>query len=212
MSQGKLLNYNSERGARAYRADYDNKIHRKLSDKWERNILSGYFQRIGDVDRLLDVPCGAGRLQSLFRSVAGQVYEADWSHTMLAVNREEHSDNGMPYIRCSALELPFGDRAMDVVVSIRLSHHLEEIEDRENHLRELMRVADKAVIATWFSANSLKNLLREVRVKLMGKRPKNVLRTGQVRRIALESGFRLESATPLARIGSGHIFGLFRRQ
>ena len=212
MSQSKLLNYNSERGARAYRADYENKLHRKLSDKWERTILSGFFQRIGRVNRLLDVPCGAGRLQGLFRSVADQVYEADWSQTMLAINRGEHPKNREPYIRCSALDLPFGDRAMDVVVSIRLSHHLDETKDREGHLRELMRVADKAVIMTWFSASSLKNILREVRVKLMGKRPKNVLRTGRVRQIALESGFHLESATPLARIGSGHLFGLLRRR
>jgi hypothetical protein len=79
-----------------------------------------------------------------------------------------------------------------VVVSFRLSHHLETQELRERHLRELFRVARKHVIVTWFSATSLKNLLREVRVKLAGKKPKNVLRNDRVRAIA--AGCRLHAA------------------
>ena len=216
MSEGKLRNYNSERGARAYRDDYSNKVHRKLSDKLERKILARYFDRIGPVDTMLDCPCGAGRLLSFFQARAKQVYEGDWSQTMLNLNREDHRDraaggNGVPYVRCSALEIPFADRQMDLVVSIRLSHHLEKVTDRENHLRELIRVADKAVIATWFSATSLKNRLRQLRVRLVGKRPKNTLHTARVRKIAAECGFRMVSATPLSRLSSGHVFGLFLR-
>ena len=96
-------------------------------------------------------------------------------------------------------------------MSIRLSHHLDRIEDRETHLRELLRVSDRAVIATWFSANSLKNILREARVKLFGQSPKNVLHTSRVREIAREHSFRLDSAVPLSRLSSGHRFGLFLR-
>ena len=38
MQQSKLQNYNSSRGANAYKADYQNKLHRKWSDKREREI------------------------------------------------------------------------------------------------------------------------------------------------------------------------------
>jgi ubiquinone/menaquinone biosynthesis C-methylase UbiE len=131
---------------------------------------------------------------------------------MLEVNREEHGSDATPYIRCSALELPFADRSVEVVVSVRLSHHLDRAEDRENHVRELMRVADRAVISTWFSATSIKNILRELRVKLAGKSPKNVLRTSRVREIAQGEGFQLEAATYLNRLSSGHVFGLFKRR
>ena len=216
MSEGKLQNYNSERGARAYRDDYSNKVHRKLSDELERKILARYFDRIGPVDTMLDCPCGAGRLLCFFQSRAKKVYEGDWSQTMLRLNREDHRDgasnrDGVAYVRCSALEIPFPDRQMDLVVSIRLSHHLEKVTDREDHLRELFRVADKAVIATWFSATSLKNRLRQLRVKLVGKRPKNTLHTARVRTIAAECGFRMVGRTPLSRLSSGHVFGLFLR-
>lgn len=216
MSAGKLRNYNSDLGAENYRNDYETKLHRKISDRLERRILRRFLDRVEQVhgersESLLDVPCGVGRLLDLFRSRIPTVFEADWSHTMLELNRREHATSDVPFLRCSALELPFADRAVDVVVSIRLSHHLETIEDRENHLRELLRVANQAVIATWFSATSLKNILREARVKMFGKSRKNVLHTSHVREIARDSGYHLDAAVPLSRLGSGHRFGLFLR-
>jgi ubiquinone/menaquinone biosynthesis C-methylase UbiE len=115
-------------------------------------------------------------------------------------------------VRASALEIPFADRTFDVVVSFRLSHHLETQELRERHLRELFRVAKRHVIVTWFSATSLKNLLREVRVRIAGKKPKNVLRNDRVRAVAAAAGFRQDLARPLFLIGSGHMLGLFTRE
>ena len=116
------------------------------------------------------------------------------------------------YVRASALEIPFADRAFDVVVSFRLSHHLETQELRERHLRELFRTSKQHVIVTWFSATSLKNILRQVRVKLTGKKPKNVLRNERVRQIATEMGFVQQKCKPLFLIGSGHMLGLYSRQ
>ena len=117
----------------------------------------------------------------------------------------------LAYFRASALEIPLPDRSVDVVVSFRLSHHLETQELRERHLRELFRVAKRHVIVTWFSATSLKNLLRQVRVVIAGKKPKNVLRNERVRAIAAEAGFVQAAAKPLFVVGSGHVLGLFTR-
>ena len=211
MQSGKLQNYNSLRGADAYKADYDNKIHRKLSDKRERKLLTRYFADIGHVDKILDLPCGHGRLSGFLSQHCEHLVEADWSYTMVALNQRDHGTEGRSYFRASALEIPLPDRSVDVVVSFRLSHHLETAELRERHLRELFRVADKAVIVTWFSATSLKNLLREVRVKLAGKKPKNVMRNARVQEIAQECGFRQQRAKPLFVIGSGHVLGHFER-
>ena len=136
---------------------------------------------------------------------------------MVSLNQKDHGaepTDGQPtrhYVRSTALEIPLPDRSVDVVVSFRLSHHLETPELRERHLRELFRVARKHVIVTWFSATSLKNLLRELRVKVAGKKPKNVLRNERVRAIAGEAGYRQQLAKPLFVIGSGHVLGLFSR-
>jgi len=212
MQRSKLQNYNSTRGAEAYKADYRTKLHRKWSDKRERALLHRYFARIGRVGTILDLPCGHGRLSDLLRSHCDRLLEGDWSLTMVALNQKDHGHDQRHYLRASALEIPLPDRAVDVVVSFRLSHHLETQELRERHLRELFRVAGKAVIVTWFSATSLKNLLRELRVRIAGKKPKNVLRNERVRAIATESGFRQELGKPLFLIGSGHVLGLFTRQ
>ncbi len=212
MQQAKLENYNSGRGAQAYKADYQNKLHRKLSDRRERALLLRYFANLGPVDSILDLPCGHGRLSDLFGPRCQQLIEADWSFTMVDLNRKDHGDDRRRYLRCSALQVPLPDRSVDVVVSFRLSHHLETQELRELHLRELFRVAKKGVIVTWFSASSLKNRLRQIRVAIGGKKPKNVLRSVRVRAIASESGFVQREARPLFLIGSGHVLGLFLRR
>jgi ubiquinone/menaquinone biosynthesis C-methylase UbiE len=212
MQPSKLQNYNSPRGAEAYKADYKNKLHRKWSDKRERALLTRYFARIGQVDRILDLPSGHGRLSGLLHSHCKTLIEADWSFTMVSLNKRDHGTEARHYCRASALEIPLPDGAVDVAVSFRLSHHLETQELRERHLRELFRVARKHVIVTWFSATSLKNMLRQLRVKIAGKKPKNVLRNDRVRAIAQEAGFAQMLAKPLFLIGSGHVLGLFTRR
>lgn len=211
MQASKLDNYNSQRGATAYKSDYGNKLHRKLSDKRERALLTRYFVELGRVDTILDMPCGHGRLSGLLHGHCRKLIEADWSFTMVDLNRKDHGEQDRAYFRASALEIPLQDRAVDVVVSFRLSHHLETQDLREQHLRELFRVAGKAVIVTWFSATSLKNMLRQVRVRLTGKKPKNVLRNDRVREIAAAAGFRHMRSKPLFLIGSGHVLGMFVR-
>lgn len=211
MQQSKLQNYNSQRGAHAYKADYQDKLHRKWSDKRERALLNRYFAHIGQVETILDLPCGHGRLADLLRSHCRTLVEGDWSFTMVSLNQRDHGSDHRRYMRASALEIPLPDRAVDVAVSFRLSHHLESQELRERHLHELFRVAKQHVIVTWFSATSLKNLLRTLRVKLVGKKPKNVLRNERVRAIAAAAGFTQVAAKPLFLIGSGHVLGLFSR-
>jgi len=211
MQQSKLQNYNSTRGAEAYKADYKNKLHRKWSDKRERALLTRYFAEIGKVGSILDLPCGHGRLSGFLEERCDDLIEGDWSFTMVSLNQRDNGRDHRRYVRASALEIPLPDRSVDVVVSFRLSHHLETQELRERHLRELFRVAKKHVIVTWFSSTSLKNVLREARVMLLGKQPKNVLRNGRVREIAAEAGYTQKLAKPLFLIGSGHVLGLYTR-
>jgi ubiquinone/menaquinone biosynthesis C-methylase UbiE len=211
MPQSKLDNYNSARGAAAYRCDYARKVHRRYSDARERRIFARFFARTGRVGSLLDLPCGFGRLFGLFWQNADRVIEADWSKTMLDLNRRDHAPAAAGFVRCTALAIPLRDRAVDAAVSVRLSHHLESLHDREQHLQELMRVADRYVIASYFSFHSVKNTLRRLRAPLDRKRPKNTLRASQVDAIAAACGFRRIAAARVSRIASGHVFVLLRR-
>jgi ubiquinone/menaquinone biosynthesis C-methylase UbiE len=207
----KLENYDSTRGAEAYHADYQNKLHRKLSDRLERRIFDKLLPQIGACESVLDLPCGAGRLHGLLKEHSPRIIEADFSGSMLVLNREHHQNLDDRYLRCSALAIPLGDQSVDLVVSVRLSHHINTPEGRRRHLEELFRVSRRGVICTWFSATSLKNLLRRARSVFNHKRPKNTMHNREVSEIAAACGFRTTRTMPLAIVGSGHMFGLFLR-
>ncbi len=214
MNRRLLENYNSEAGARSYRAAYSRKLHRKVSDRLERRLFDSLFRRAGRMEDLVDVPCGAGRLYSLFESKAARVAEADWSFPMLRLSREDNRGRAWGYIRCNGLALPFRDGAFEGLVSVRLNHHFEKKEERLRHLEETFRVARRVVIATWFSHHSFRAWSRRVRARLGGrKREKYTLRTSEVRSLAEKHGFHLVRAVPLTplALGSGHVFGLFLR-
>lgn len=219
MQDSKLRNYDSVRGATAYKADHRRKLHRRLSDRRERALLARFLSRLGPagpagLGTVLDLPCGHGRLAEFLAVRCRRLISADWSRSMVALNRTDHpgpAGAGRAWLRCSALEIPLRGRAVDLVVSFRLSHHLESQELRERHLRELFRVADRAVLVTWFSATSLKNRLRQLRAVFGHKRPKHTLHTARVRDLARECGFAARAARPLFAVGSGHVLGLFVR-
>ncbi len=207
-----LARYNSVEGADSYRAEYETKLHRKLSHKLERKLFQKLFARTKKIGSLVDIPCGRGRLREIFLENAERVVEGDWSFHMLEGNRRDYGGDGRtPYFRASALHLPLADRSFDCVASIRLNHHIDDVEEREQHVRELLRVADRYVIFTFFSFHSLKNLWRRARRPFNGKRPKRTLSLRRVRELGEENGFRLLMAPTLSKLGSGHRFALLER-
>ena len=212
MEQAKVDNYRSERGAVSYHRDHQRKLHRRLSDRLERRIFGRYLAAIPKCETILDLPSGFGRFFSLLSGHAHRVVEADVSETMLALNAKEHGYAAAGYLRCSALDIPFEDRSIDVVVSVRLNHHFDAELDREAHVREMMRVAGRAVIFTFFSFDSLKNRLRRLRSRFSPRRPKYTLRRQRVVEIAREHGFEVTRTAPLSRLSSGHIYALLERR
>jgi ubiquinone/menaquinone biosynthesis C-methylase UbiE len=208
----KLHKYDASTGAASYQGAYQQRLHRRLSNAREHRLLRRYLAALGRPAVILDVPCGHGRLSALLRDHCEHLVEADWSRSMVRKSREDHGRDGLSYLRCSALELPLRDGSADLVVSVRLSHHLPTAEHRERHLRELFRVARRGVIVTWFSHHSLKNVLRLARARRTGKRPKNTLRSARVEELARACGFRRRAARPLFVVGSGHVLGCFERE
>jgi hypothetical protein len=111
----------------------------------------------------------------------------------------------------SAFHVPFRDRAVDGVVCIRLCHHLPTPAERTRLLVELLRVADRFVLMTFFDFRSLKNLLRRARRPFDHKPPKHTMRVEEVARIGADHGFALRRCPPLSRMGSGHRYALLVR-
>ena len=64
--------YNTPEGAQRYLDEYD-KVHRKVSDRRERRILSRWARQIGAPGTVLDVPCGWGRYLPFFNELGASV-------------------------------------------------------------------------------------------------------------------------------------------
>jgi hypothetical protein len=104
----------------------------------------------------------------------------------------------------SGFHVPFRDSSLDCVACVRLSHHLPTSEERHRLLGELIRVARRTVLMTYFDHHSLKNRLRQ-RTR---KPPKLTMTTAEVSHVAREHGAKLLEAPMLSWMGSGHRYAL----
>lgn len=199
----------TSRGAESYATKYDREWHKRVSSRVERRVIRRLLERTGLREgRVLDVPCGAGRLTPLLEPVAARLVSADYSPRMVGVFQRVH---GRPGLVSDAFHLPFPDRAFDLVFSARLCHHIADAGLRASYLAEVMRVSGTWTIATVFDSDSLKNRVREFRRRFTDKRPKHTLSRDQVEAIAARAGFGIEAGIPLSRLASGHVYYLFKR-
>jgi len=117
--------------------------------------------------RVLDAPCGTGRLQACLAG-EGVYVGLDLSPSMLAV-----SERGA---RClgEVERLPFADQAFELVVCCRLLHHLRDPEALARVVRELVRVSADRVLVTYWDARSWPALRSKLRGG--GQRDKRIAR------------------------------------
>ncbi len=198
--------------AESYDTKYERELHKRVSTWRELRVLRALLGTVGQVERALDVPCGAGRLSPLFAEHARDLFEVDFSREMLKLCRENATSYRAIIAAASAFQLPFPDRAFDLVLSIRLSHHIPLREARIDHLRELLRVSRRFVLVTFFAEESVKNRLRNLYRRLGGKkRPKLTLSAADVAAAAGERGFRVLATKSISRVFSGHYFTLLEK-
>jgi len=196
--------------AASYATKYDRELHKRVSTYFERRAIRRAVARTGlTAARVLDCPCGAGRLTDELAPVAALHVSADYSAEM--VKQLERAHGPKPRLVASAFDLPFADRAFDLVFSARLSHHISDDARRADYLREVLRVSRGWAVVTIFDSRSLKNRLRELRRRFNKKRPKNVFSRERVAEIAEAAGFVVRDAIPLSRLASGHLFYVLER-
>ena len=199
--------------ARSYDTKYDREIHKRISSWREKRLLRALLARAGSQERLLDVPCGAGRLSPVMADFAKKLYEVDYSHEMVKLSRHNARGYRPLTASASAFQLPFPDGSMDMVVSIRLSHHIPEREARLDHLREIFRTSKRFVLVTFFGEESWKNRLRNLHRRLGGKkRAKLTLRRAEVEAVAAERGFQIVKLASISTLFSGHFFALLEKK
>lgn len=96
------------------------------------NLFSNYVEKN---DKVLDVGCGTGRLLNILREQSNQCYGLDVSEEMIS----KISDKKNLFVG-SVFDMPFEDNFFDVVTSMDLMVHFEDV---EKILKEKLRVTKK---------------------------------------------------------------------
>lgn len=121
-------------------------------------ILAGHAVRPG-LKPVLDAPCGTGRLRPMLERRGLRYVGVDISAPMLG---EAQSAGASGLVQGSVARLPFQDDSFDVVVCVRLLHHLHETEELALAVNELVRVSHRLVVASFWDAASLHAVRRSM--------------------------------------------------
>jgi SAM-dependent methyltransferase len=114
-------------------------------------ILARHGARPG-LRPILDAPCGTGRLRGVFERRGMRYVGVDVSWPML---HEAKRGEGTGLVMAVVDRMPFRDDSFDVVLCCRLLHHLEESEETAAVVEELVRVAHRMVIVSFWDRTSL---------------------------------------------------------
>ncbi len=191
----------------------------RLKNWRDQRLVEKAVRHAGHVERILDVPCGTGRL---LRSLASRVPHsvgADISLDMIQFSRLPTPVKGGPkglleYVQCDAKYLPFSNDSFDVVVSGRFLHHLFHLPraERVQVMREFARVSRKWVLGDFNIQYGLKYYINRLRSTLTGKPMKSQrMAAGKVFGELAQAGLQVEQVYPISWFASEKWYILCRK-
>jgi SAM-dependent methyltransferase len=159
--------------------------------------------------RLLDLPCGGGRVSGPLALAADLLLQADLSIGQVLMARKTMNTQGhVTWFTASAFMIPLKDGAVDATVCNRLMHHLPFAAEVERLIGELLRVSAQFVILSYYDHNSLKSLGRRLR----GRHPGHTLRRADLRALADRHGAVVQIDVPFCCPGSRLRYALLRKR
>lgn len=157
--------------------------------------------------RVLDVPCGGGRVTVLLSQLGYDMSAADYAEPMREITRETLAAKGLnlPVFKEDIENLSQADRSFDAVVCFRFFHHLPSAQLRRKVVGELCRVARQHVAMSYFNPKTLRALEQKLR-RLRGKKL-SVFNTplAEVTAYFEANGFKLVKNFPLDAINNLHL-------
>jgi SAM-dependent methyltransferase len=159
-----------------YPAEYSN----GWRDRREKACIVSCLSAIPKGSRVLDLPCGTGRLTRLLVERGYRVTGADVSEAMLARARENYQSYRREH-GAQAPDVQFGVRDVlatgfntdefDGLTCIRLFHHFSEAETRRKGLRELARICRGPIIVTFLNSFALDRVSSWLKARIRGRKP-----------------------------------------
>ncbi len=201
--------YQELQNAKRYNASYKQGFGKRWSTVREFNLLKRLLGKQPRSGLLLDLPCGGGRLTPALAPFSDTIIEADVALGQVLHSKQNPvSDTAQAWMTASALNIPLRDNSVDGSVCCRLNHHLPDANDRDQLVRELLRVSKRFVIMTYFDYYSVKNTIRRIRRPFNKKLPKMTMTHRRLTELASEQNARVIAAPWLALLSSGHRYVL----
>ena len=202
------------------RVKYDEKTARQYQVRKagkhnaEMRMVDRAFALVPKTHRVLDVPCGGGRVTVHLAKKGYAMSSADLSDSMISITRETVAKNkfNITVEKQDIENLTFNERHFDTIISFRLFHHFPDPEIRQRAVTALCRVARKYVALSYFSPASMTSVKRKVRAALGGqKSEKHATPLKEVESYFAKSGFKLvKDFAQLPLIHTMHL-ALFKR-
>lgn len=201
--------YQDLAAAANYNEAYRDKPTKRWSTQREFDLLKRLLYGQPRCESLMNIPSGGGRLSETIAAATDTLLEADTAFGQVLYAREQAGDmNSRLWMTASAFHIPFKDNGVDGAVCCRLCHHLPTAVERDRLVAELLRVARRFVIMTFFDYYSPKNYLRRIRRPFNNKPPKMTMTRKRLSELASQHGARLVESPALAYPFSGHRYAL----
>src|SRR6266853_4333021 len=155
------------RGRTKYTKEPSKKYQKRKPGKHraEMRLIDNAFSHIPKSHRVLDVPCGGGRVTIHLAKKGYNMSSADLSDNMIEIARQAIADAKLdcPAEHQDVEKLILPDKGYDTIVSFRLFHHFPNPGIRQRVVNELCRVAAHNVVLSYFSPVSWTSMKRKIR-------------------------------------------------
>jgi 2-polyprenyl-3-methyl-5-hydroxy-6-metoxy-1,4-benzoquinol methylase len=151
--------------ARAYQ------VRAERKERSELRLVERAFQVIPR-GRVLDAPCGGGRVTLLLAKLGYEMTAGDLSDSMIEITGEKIAEAGLKILveKQDVERLTYPDQHFDAIISFRLFHHFPDADIRQRVVRELCRVAREHVALSYFSPYSFTSMKRKMRAARGGRK------------------------------------------
>ncbi|HEY4233509.1 MAG TPA: class I SAM-dependent methyltransferase [Lacipirellulaceae bacterium] len=166
-------------GRQTMAATYASEYSNRWRDRREKACIVHCLESIPRGSRVLDLPCGTGRLTRLLVERGYSVTSADASEAMLSRARdnyrnyqEQHAGKA-PLVRFEVrdvLATGFANDEFDGISCIRLFHHFEDAQTRRKALGELRRICHGPIVVTFLNSFALDRFTSSLKARLRGRK------------------------------------------
>jgi SAM-dependent methyltransferase len=210
-SAAKRERWRDERVARDYEARRFAGPLARLKHRRDIALVLELLGSAAGVRRVLDLPCGTGRLLPALHRAGYEAVGADVALEMMRAGRAERPGERPALVQAEAGALPFRSGAFDAVVSLRFLFHLEG-EELRRALAEMRRVTRAGVVVGQVRYRwTLKHGGRWLRSRVgFGRRYRPSQGRSEIARELESAGLELVGLRPVSRLFSDKAFFLAR--